>query len=153
VEPKIAGIFMKDLILYGGLGICLCIVLGRRLFKTLYSKSTPSPLYNFDAIPESDRVYYEIISDMITQMHDTIGDKAYQMANAITGLSVDVQTGKILRTTKDPSEIVSVLYIRYQNVFKRKLNISARSESKKIDNNAKDVEKNLDEFEKYFHKK
>lgn len=148
VENKIAGFFVSQLIYIGGFvaGILLIIVIVIFLSKK-------KNVYDYADIQEDQRVYYEIINDMMTQMHDSIGDRAYKMADAIAGLSVDKTTGKILNITKDPSEVVSVLFIRYQNVFKKKLKIKARSGDSKLGDNATSVEENLDKYEKYFRKK
>lgn len=152
VENKFAGFFVSQLL--STVNILLLFVVILVLFNKFFVlKSRKVIPYDYTSIPESERVYYEMISDMIIQIHDSIGDKAYKMANAIPGLSVDSESGKIMRIAKDPSEVMSVLFIKYQTVFKKKLNIKARSTNKKVEDKALAVEKNLDEFEKYFGKK
>lgn len=149
VERKIAGMFVSQLAYFAGI-IVLLILLGVSIYYGFVRKKTF--LEKYANIPEAERVYYEIIDDMITQMYDSIGDRAYKMADAIAGLVVDKKTGKILAIRKDPSEVVSVLYIRYQNVFKKKLKIAQRAGIKKIEDTGT-VEKSLDTLEKYFRKK
>jgi hypothetical protein len=151
VEQKVAGIFISDLIFYGGIlviGFLVCIIA-----IVVASKRRRVIVHDYSYIPESDRLYYEMISDMITQMYDSIGVKAFRMADDIVGLSVDKESGKILNITKDPSEVLSVLYISYQKVCKDRLNIQVRSVAKKTHDNALTVENNLQKFEKYFRKK
>lgn len=149
VEKKIAGFFVSQLVYMAGIFVFF-VMFAVGVYYAYSRKKAPLDMYA--NIPESEKVYYEIIDDMISQMYDSIGDRAYKMADAIAGLVVDKKTGKILALRKDPSEIVSVLYIRYQNVFKKKLKIAQRAGSKKIED-AGTVEKNLDTLEKYFHKK
>jgi hypothetical protein len=149
IERKIAGMFASQFII----GMCtLGIIIGMIALYIVVLKRKKSG-YDYSDIPEPDRKYYEMIGDMISQMHGSIGDLAYKMAGSITGMSVDKATGRITKMTKDPSEVLSVLYIKYENVFKRKLKISARTKKKNEEDSAAVLTKELDTFEKYFRKK
>jgi len=151
VENKIAGVFVSQLMYSGVMLFLFCMVVTIAIYLFSFRRKKASTDYS--NISEPDREYYEIISDMLTQMHDSIGDKAYKMVEGIAGLTVDKTNGRIVTISKDPSEVASVLYIKYQNVFKKKLKIATRSHNKKTTDNALTIENNLGKFEKYFSKK
>lgn len=150
VENKIAGIFVSQLMLYG----CLTLFIGFifAIISRLIIKGRTSRLavHEYSQVSKPGRIYYEMVSDMIMQMHNSVGDKAYEMADTIDGLSVDKNTGKVLNINKDPSEIVSLLLVRYQNLFGKKLKISPRVTDKEARGNMRPVENNLNIIKKYF---
>lgn len=151
VEQKIAGIFVSTLIYYGW--ITFCILLVAVIFYLWIRKKQKFAIRNYANVPEPERMYYEIIGDMIAQMYKTIGVKAYKTADSITGLTVDLTTGRVLRITKDPSEMVATLLIRYQNLMKNDLKIPVRSLGPKAKEHLADVASTYSTFDKYFRPK
>ncbi len=148
VEPKVLGIFVSRIFLALKWIFFIFMTAACSYAFYIYKKNKDK----YAKIPPAERVYYEIIDDMITQMHDSIGDRAYALADAVAGLVVDKKNGRIISITKDPSEVVAVLYIRYKNVFKRKIKVEQYVKDKKI-GDAESVNENLTSLEKYFHKK
>jgi len=151
VERKIAGIFVSQLILYGGftlfIGFIFAII-SRLIIKNRVSRLA---IHDYSQISKPTRIYYEMVSDMIMQMHNSVGDKAYEMASTmIDGLIIDKDTGKVLSINKDPSEIVSLLLVRYQSLFGKKLKILPRVTDKEVKENMRPVESNLNIVKKYF---
>jgi hypothetical protein len=151
VEPKIAGIFVNTLEYYGW--ITFCIVLVIVIMYLWIRKKQKLAIRNYVHVPEPERMYYEIIGDMIAQMYKSIGVKAYKTADSITGLTVDLTTGRVLRITKDPSEMVATLLIRYQNLMKNDLKIPVRSLGPKAKEHLADVASTYSTFDKYFRPK
>jgi hypothetical protein len=152
VERKIAGIFVSQFILYGTLTILIGIafaVLSRLVMKRRFNRSTPQ---EYPKVPKKERIFYEIISDMITQMRSYVGDRAIQIASSIDGLVVDENNGRVLKINKDPAEIVSLLVLQYQKIFGKKMTFSPRQSDKETEELIRPVEKNLDIIRKYFDK-
>ena len=151
VEKKIAGIFVSQLILYGGFTLFIGFIFA--IISRLIIKSRVSRLaiHDYSRISKPTRIYYEMVSDMIMQMHNSVGDKAYEMASTmVDGLIIDKDNGKVLSINKDPSEIVSLLLVRYQNLFGKKLKILPRVADKEVRENLRPVESNLNIVKKYF---
>lgn len=150
VERKIAGIFVSQFILYGiitGLiGIAFAVV-SRLIIKRRASRLAP---HEYPEVPKQERLFYEIIGDIITQMRYRVGDRAIEVVRNIDGLVVNKESGRVLEINKDPAEIVALLLLQYQKEIGKKIGISPR----KIDNETKErlrlIEKHLDIIKKYF---
>ncbi len=110
-------------------------------------------IHNYSNVPDENRAYYETISDMITQMHNSIGDSAFKIADAVGGLAVDRKNGRVLNITKNPDEVISALFIRYENAYKKKLKVDVRPSSKKTKDKLSSAKNAIDKYEKYFRKK
>jgi len=150
VEPKIAGIFRNDFILYffitigvSGLGIFLS-----RIFFTKGMRGRFVP-YDYSEKPHEQRIYYEILSDTIAQMRLRVGDDAFEIAKDIPDLEVDPDTGKVLSVKTDPAKIIALLVLRYETLLGQRVSLIPRDKttSKK---NLEPVEKNIDVVRKYF---
>ena len=149
VERKIAGIFVSRLTLYGIITIFIGIVfavISRLLIRRRFSRVKP---YEYPKVPKKDRIFYEIISDIIMHMRSHIGDKAIELAGTIDGLIVK-ENGSILEINKDPAEITALLMIKYQKNLCRKVSILPRRTDKETKKCLCSVDKNLDIIKKYF---
>ena len=152
VERKIAGIFVSQLILYGTVTILVGIafaVLSRLIIKRRACRLNP---HEYSDVPKEERLFYEIISDIIMQMRYRAGDRAMEIANSIEGLVISKENGRVLKINKDPAEIVALLILQYQNSFGKKMVFSPRESDKETKELLRPVEKNLDIIKKYFDK-
>ena len=152
VERKIAGIFVSQFILYGTVTILVGIafaVLSRLIIKRRASRSNP---HEYSDVPKEERLFYEIISDIIMQMRSHKGDQAIQIAGKIDGLVINEENGRVLKINKDPAEIVALLILQYQKSFGKKMVFSPRESDKETKELLRPVEKNLDIIKKYFNK-
>ena len=127
VERKILGLFQSDLILYGGgtilIVILLLLVSQAQLNKRRSERFTP---FDYSDIPHDQRTFYEILSDMIMGMRQRVGEKAFVMAQGIDGLSIDMQTGKIVSITRSPSKVIAELVSVYEHSFGKRISFSLR---------------------------
>ena len=153
IENKIAGLFVSQAITYGEFTLAVALFFAIVARFIIRARNSRLRIHDYSKIQKPARMFYEIISDTISQMHSSVGDKAYEMASTIEGLYIDRDNGEVLRITKDPSEIISVLLIRYETTFGRKLGITARDEDKEIAKKLLPVESNMSEIEKFFVKK
>jgi len=125
VERKILGIFMGQLIVYAiiALTVGIIFVFVSRMFMQKARVGRFDPHQYLD-IPTADRLYYEIISDIIMQMRYRIGDQALEIATGIEGLSVDKENGKVLRIKKEPSKIIALLVSNYEKLLKQRISFA-----------------------------
>lgn len=151
VEPKIIGVFVSTLAYYGWITFFVVLLLFIGGLWIFYKKTLAVQSYTH--IPESERMFYEIIGDMIRQMHELIGDKAYKIADAVVGLTIDLSTGRVLRISKDPTEMIATLLLRYQNIMKKDVKISVRSKGAKVMEHLTSVANTYSTFDKYFRPK
>ena len=100
--------------------------------------------------PKQDRLFYEIISDTITQMRSHKGDEAIRIAGKIEGLIINEENGKVLKINKDPAEIVALLILQYEKHFGKKMSFSPRESDKEAKERLRPVEENLNIIKKYF---
>jgi len=152
VERKIAGIFISQFILYVTVTILIGIafaVLSRLIIKRRASRLNP---HEYSDVPKEERLFYEIISDIIMQMRYRAGDRAIEIAGNIEGLIISKENGRVLKINKDPAEIVAVLILQYQKSFGKKMVFSPRESDKEARELLRPVEKNLDIIKKYFDK-
>ncbi len=150
VERKIAGIFVSQLIIYGIITILVGIVfavVSRLIIKRRRSRYTPQEYLD---VPKQDRLFYEIISDIIMQMRCQIGDKALEMAGNIDGLVINKESGRVLKINKDPTELVTLLFIQYQKQTGKKMKFLPRKTDRETKGRLRPVDKNLDIIKKYF---
>lgn len=151
VEKKIAGIFISQLILYGIItlliGIAFAIVSRLIIKHRQASRITP---HEYPDVPKQDRLFYEIISDVIMQMRHHIGNKALEIARNIDGLVINKDNGRVLEINKDPAEIVALLLLRYEKDTGKKMSFAPRKIDEKTKNNLRPVERNLNIIAKYF---
>lgn len=129
VERKIFGLFQSDFYLYGGITlflIILALLLGGALIKQ--HRKVRSALLDYSDVPHDKRIFYEIISDTVTQMRQRVGDEAIVIASNIPGLKIDKRSGRVLAMTDQPSKIIAKLVSDYEKLLGKKVSFSLRRE-------------------------
>jgi len=150
IETKFLGIFVNDLIVYAASIIALAIVfalIGRRYAKKRVGRNAP---FEYENIDERQRMFYEITSDVIAQMRYRIGNRALELAGEVQGLKIDKRTGRILKITKDPSEVIAMLIYRYEKHLGIKIIATPEPLGKNMAGVLRPVNQNLSIIEKYF---
>lgn len=151
VENEFWGIFISDLILYTVITLVvavLVIIATRFVIKERKRRFAP---HTYSDVKKEDRIYYELMSDMIMQMRYREGDKAVELAKEIDGLEIDEDTGRIKNISKDPAEIITLLMIQYQKNFgKKKADVVSKKVNKKAPKEDEAIDKNLEMIRKYF---
>ena len=150
VERKIAGIFVSQLIIYGIVTVLVGVifaVLSRLIIKRRVSRFTP---YEYSEVPKEERIFYEIVSDIIMQMRYRVGDQAIEIARNIEGLIIDKENGKVLEINKDPAEIVALLILKYQKEMGKKMRILPRKADEETKDLLRPIENHLNVIKKYF---
>ncbi|MCD4693811.1 hypothetical protein K8R62_00425, partial [bacterium] len=150
VENKVLGIFLSRFILYTIVGIFLAVIfifIGKFINKKRKSRFE---VHDYADIKKEERIFYELISDIIMQMRYQYGKRAIELAQKIEGLIVDDESGKVLDINKDPAEIVSLLMIYYKKEFGKKADFISKRIDKKGAGKDSEVNKNINMIKKYF---
>ena len=126
VERAYLGVFVSDWFEYGGAAFLLAIVafVVGRLFVRFRSRR--APIHEYAGTPKNERIYYEMVSDTITQMRLRLGDAALDVARSVEGLSIDPETGRVLALKGDPAAIIAALVKRYEARSGAHVNFAAR---------------------------
>lgn len=144
VERKFVGIFLSDLILYGlitlFIGIVFAIVSRPLMKKRRASRFAP---HEYPEIPAGDRMFYEVISDIIMQMRYRVGDKALDIARNVDGLLIDNESGKVLEIKKMPAQIIAQLISNYEKSLHQKISFAFGRPDEKIKDRRLVADKNL----------
>lgn len=118
VEEKIAGFFRNDLFLYAVFIIVIILVV---VFITYFFAAARShrrfKLYDYSNKPKNQIIYYEILSDIISQMRLRIGDDAIKIAEDIPNFKIDKKTGYIVDIGDNPAKITALLIVRYEKLL------------------------------------
>jgi len=129
VEKKIFGIFKNQFYLYfGGIiifGILVFIVTQILSSKQNRNLSRFSPI-DYSNIDSKDRVFYELVSDTIMGMRHKVGDRALDIASAIEGLSINRETGRVIKLSRTPSKIIAELVLGYEKSLGQKISFAFR---------------------------
>lgn len=133
VERKVFGLFLADFYLYGGSTFIislLMVMLGHALIKRRHPiRVTP---FDYSKIPHSQRTFYEILSDTIMDMRERVGDDALLIASKIDGLTIDVDTGRVLSFSEHPSKIIASLVSEYEKTLGKKVSFTFRNKQKNV---------------------
>lgn len=151
VRRKFAGYFLSEWLIYGAIIVflgLLAFLFGRSIFRKKVSAYSGS--LDYSGVPKNDRVFYEIISDVIGQMRYRVGDRALEIARDIEGLEINEDTGQILKITKNPAKIVAILILKYENELGEKVSFALRQIEDKSGADVKSLDKNLVVIRKYF---
>lgn len=153
VERKIFGIFVSQFILYLtillAVGIAFAVVSRLVMRRIRRTRLTP---HDYSSIPKGDRLFYELISDTISQMRYRVGDRATELAADIEGLVIDENSGRVLKLTKNPAKIIALLVLRYEQELGEKVSFALRETDEETKEKLKPVDKNLVIVRKYFEK-
>ncbi len=126
IERKILGLFQSDFYLYGGM--TLLLILAALLMSYLFVRHHGARFIEFDYsdIPHDRRTFYEILSDTIMQMRRRVGDDALVVASHVSGLKIDMETGKVLGLSGSPAKIIADLVSEYEKLLGKKVSFSFR---------------------------
>ncbi len=127
VETKIAGFFQSDLILFS----IIIIVVISAVFTLAYFFSRRNQkiniaLHDYSSKPKDQIIYYEILSDVISQMRLRIGDDALEIAKDIPDLDINDKNGLVINIKKEPAKIVALLISRYEKISGHKISFGLR---------------------------
>ena len=150
IEKKVLGIFLSRFIVYVIIGIVLAVILilaGRFIRRRRRSRFEA---HDYSKIKKEERVFYELIGDMIMQMRYQKGRRAIELAQKVEGLVVEDGTGKVLDINKDPAEIVTLLMIYYKKEFGKKADFLSKRIDKESGSKDPEVNKNISMIKKYF---
>src|SRR6056297_3585180 len=150
IEKKVLGIFLSRFIVYVIIGLVLAVILilvGRFIRRRRRSRFEA---HDYSKIKKEERVFYELIGDMIMQMRYQKGRRAIELAQKIEGLVVEDETGKVLDIDKDPAEIVTLLMIYYKKEFGKKADFLSKRIDKESGSKDPEVNKNISMIKKYF---
>lgn len=121
VENKIGGFFQSDLMIYASFFLLvMAIVILMTYFFTNWRKRRVI-FYDYSDKPKDQRVYYEMLSSIISQMRLHIGDDAIKITQDIPELKINPRNGLIEYIGDDPAKIVALLIFRYENLLGRPL--------------------------------
>jgi hypothetical protein len=151
VERKIAGMFVSQFLIYGAVTIVVGIMgaVASRLIKKKLRVSRLAP-HEYPEIPKEERIFYEIISDIIAQMRYRVGDKALDIAKSIDDLSIDKNNGKVLQIKKSPTKIIALLILKYEKLWGQKVSFAIRRSDAEAEDRTAAIDKNLVVIRKYF---
>ena len=123
VERKIAGIFISQLIVYSIITLLVSLVFATAVYVFIKRGAYRAmPLHDYGDKPKQERIYYEMLSDILTQMRLRIGDDALELAQNIPDLKIDRDTGKILHIGDNPAKLIALLVQRYEKLSSQKIN-------------------------------
>ena len=151
VERKIAGMFVSQFLIYGTVTIIVGIMgaVASRLIKKKLRVSRLAP-HEYPEITKEERIFYEIISDIIAQMRYRVGDKALDIARGIDDLIIDEGNGKVLKVKKSPAKIIALLILKYEKLLGQKVSFAIRRPDEAAKERMAAIDKNLVVIRKYF---
>ncbi len=151
VERKILGLFVSQFIVYGIITVLVGIafVIASRLIKKKLRVSRLAP-HEYPDISKEERIFYEIVSDIIAQMRQRVGDRALDIAKSIDDLVIDENNGRVLRIKKSPAKIIALLILKYEKLLGQKISFALPKPNDKTKEHLAAVEKNLVVIRKYF---
>ncbi len=152
VERKIAGIFVSQFMIYGAVTLLVgsvFAVVSRLIVKKKDRASRLTP-HEYPNIPKEERIFYEIVSDIIMQMRQSVGDKALSIAKNIDDLVIDENNGRVLNIKKSPAKIIALLILKYEKMLGEKISFAFPKSDDKTKDHLATVEKNLVVIRKYF---
>jgi len=151
IERKILGLFESQFIIYGIITIFVGIasVIASRLIKKKLRVSRLTP-HEYTEIPKEERIFYEIVSDIIAQMRQRVGDRALDIAKSIDDLVIDENSGRVFKIKKSPAKIIALLILKYEKTLGEKVSFAFPRPNDKTKDHLAAVEKNLVVIRKYF---
>lgn len=151
IERKILGLFVSQFIVYSIITIFVGIafVIVSRLIKKKLRVSRITP-HEYPKIPKEERIFYEIVSDIIAQMRQRVGDRALNIARSIDDLTIDENNGRVLNIKKSPAKIIALLILKYEKTLGEKVSFAFPRPDDKTKDHLAAVEKNLVVIRKYF---
>ncbi len=121
IEKQIVGIFVSDALKYSLIVLLalLASVLAFRHFRRIQTASH----YDYSNIPPHERIYYEIIGEIIHEMRLHDGDRVFTLVQKIPGLTVSAG-GRVERIPGNPTGAVATLVKEYERCFGKHANFA-----------------------------
>lgn len=128
IERKIGGFFINDLIFYAVVSILAAIVIIGILMYLLTGKYAGQRMvfHEYENKPHAQRIYYEILSDIIAEMRLRIGDDALKITRNIPQLEINKENGRVMHVGGDPAKIAALLIHRYQILLGKPISFGLR---------------------------
>ncbi len=127
VEKKIGDFFVSDLALYATAGGAILITILAVVFLFSWSRRKGRyVMYDYSKKPKDQVIYYEMLSDIVSQMRLKIGDRALEIAKEVPNLQINPDNGMILDIQDDPAKIIALLVLRYEKESGKKLSFGLR---------------------------
>ncbi len=151
VERRILGLFVSQFIIYSIITVLVGIafVIASRLIKKKLRVSRLAP-HEYPDVPKEERIFYEIVSDIIAQMRQRVGDRAIDIAKSIDDLVIDENNGRVLDIKKSPAKIIALLILKYEKMLGQKISFALPRPDDTTKEHLAAVEKNLVVIRKYF---
>ena len=96
------------------------------LFAT-WNRKYRAVFHDYSDKPKDQIIYYEILSDIISQMRLRIGDDALKIAKDIPDLEINDINGKIINIKSEPAKIVALLVASYEKISGNRVDFSLRN--------------------------
>lgn len=127
VEKKLGGFFQSDLIFYAVIFIFTLstIIILIYLFNG-WNKKRAFDSHDYSDKPKEQMIYYEILSDIISQMRLRIGDDAIEIAKNTPDLEINEKNGLIISIKKDPAKIIALLIFNYEKLYGQRISFGLR---------------------------
>jgi len=128
VEEKIAGLFKNDLILFSIIiALIIIAVFIFTYFLTVKGQKSRIALHDYSSKPKDQIIYYEILSDIISQMRLRIGNDALEIAKDIPNLEINDKNGLVINIKENPAKIIALLISRYEKLSGQKISFKLRN--------------------------
>ncbi len=125
VENKVVGFFVSDLIIYFLSFILIIVALSFFIFNfTGWKQKHSVAFHDYSDKPKEQMIYYDILSDVLSQMRLRIGDSALEIAKDIPNLEINDKNGLIVNIEKDPAKIIALLIARYEKMSGQHISFS-----------------------------
>ena len=129
VEKKIGGFFVSDLIFYAIVFFMTAVIISVLTYFFTRRTAQRMVLHDYSDKPRAERIYYEILSDIIGQMRLRIGDDALEITENIPNVEIDHDNGRVIRIGDDPAKIVALLIHRYETLLGTRISFGLRRSS------------------------
>lgn len=124
VERKFAGFFVSDLILYIIVILFIILIAVAITYTFTALNKRRSLVHDYTDKPKNEIIYYEILSDVISQMRLRIGNDALEIAKGIPDLEINDKNGLVVNIKKNPAKIVALLIDRYEEATGSRVSFS-----------------------------
>lgn len=125
------GWFSLELLFFGTIGlitVCLLFAMTHKFVQFLPSepnkKSVPS--HDYSHISQKQRIFYELIGDTILTAYSQTGQKAFDIAAKIEGLTINTDTGKVTDLSGSPPRILAHLITSYESELGKRVDLLFR---------------------------
>lgn len=117
------------------------------LFLALFiltSRSISGCQHDYSSVSQENRLFFEIISDIIGRARSRFGIAAAILAEKTPGLKIG-EDDLVLKVEKDPIETITILLLNYEKYFHKSIKLPTRAGRR-----YGDLKRNLRLYGKYF---